>query len=581
MFTIFKKIGWFMNKYKWLFILAAIGDILAGTMSVLAPQILGRTIDLLTKNQLTLVIFYQSIGGLIGLTIFAYICNVLWVYLLFGLGIRFEQEFRGKFYHFVMKMGGTFFKKYAVGDLMVRVTTDLKQVAAVTSEGFFFLIEGTIFLLLIVVAMLVTTNVKLVLITIIPLLFVTWIISIIGNKISKYHGLAQNKLSKLSETLLEAAKGEQVLRAYRQESRNVNILSQQTHAVKKLFGFADNYDNLSIFLLFAFWGGAEFLVFYFGGMMVFHAEITAGELVTFILYFNMIGWPLFSLGNVFGILKRGDASFDRIQEVLENQPEVISNVQEKVSFDFEKLEFNQYYFQYPNADKDDYALKNINFVLKKGQTLGVVGKVGGGRTTLVRQLLGEYALQDGDMVKINDKPYSEYHLSDIRELFGYVPQEHILFSKSVKDNLRIAKENATEEEIQQAIRLADFEKDIQFLNDGLETLTGESGAMLSGGQKQRLAIARAFLKDPEILILDDALSAVDGKTEAKIIDNILQYRQGKTNIIIAHRLSAVKHADIILVLDNGVIIEQGNDIELMKNKAWYYEQAMYQSLEVE
>ena len=581
MFLIFKKISWFMKKNAKLFILAAIGDVLAGTISVVTPQIIGQTIDLMARNQLTWEAFISSVGLLIGIMIIGYIAAVVWIYVLFELGLRFEKQFRSNFYNHVIKMDGGFFKKHAVGDLMVRVTTDLKQVAIVTSDGFFFLLEGTVFLALIVIAMVVTVDVKLTAIAVVPLLAVTFLLSKFGDKISEFHKAAQERLSELSESLLESVRGVQAIRAYRKQETNYQMLKEKVELVRDTYAKGDKYENAITFLLYLAFGAVEVTVLFIGANMVFRSELTPGALVTFMLYIGMLGWPLFSIGNVFGILRRGDTSYDRINDILEIETAVAVDQEKETVSVLNELTFNNYAFKYPDAIEGEYALADVNFSLKKGQTLGIVGVVGGGRTTLVRQLLGEYSLDNDEMISLNGKSYNDYNVASVRKLFGYVPQEHILFSKSVKDNLKVAKIDATDEEIDEAIDLADFRKDMQFLSDGLDTMTGESGVMLSGGQKQRLAIARAFLSNPEILVLDDALSAVDGTTEARIIGNIIQHREGRTNIIIAHRLSAVVHADNIIVLQDGKILESGTHIELLQQNGWYKEQFEYQSMEVE
>ena len=581
MFLIFKKISWFMKKNAKLFILAAIGDVLAGTISVVTPQIIGQTIDLMARNQLTWETFISSVGLLIGIMIIGYIAAVVWIYVLFELGLRFEKQFRSNFYNHVIKMDGGFFKKHAVGDLMVRVTTDLKQVAIVTSDGFFFLLEGTVFLALIVIAMVVTVDVKLTAIAVVPLLAVTFLLSKFGDKISEFHKAAQERLSELSESLLESVRGVQAIRAYRKQETNYQMLKEKVELVRDTYAKGDKYENAITFLLYLAFGAVEVTVLFIGANMVFRSELTPGALVTFMLYIGMLGWPLFSIGNVFGILRRGDTSYDRINDILEIETAVAVDQEKETVSVLNELTFNNYAFKYPDAIEGEYALADVNFSLKKGQTLGIVGVVGGGRTTLVRQLLGEYSLDNDEMISLNGKSYNDYNVASVRKLFGYVPQEHILFSKSVKDNLKVAKIDATDEEIDEAIDLADFRKDMQFLSDGLDTMTGESGVMLSGGQKQRLAIARAFLSNPEILVLDDALSAVDGTTEARIIGNIIQHREGRTNIIIAHRLSAVVHADNIIVLQDGKILESGTHIELLQQNGWYKEQFEYQSMEVE
>ena len=581
MFLIYKKISWFMKKNAKLFILADIGDVLDGTISVVTPQIIGQTIDLMARNQLTWEAFISSVGLLIGIMIIGYIAAVVWIYVLFELGLRFEKQFRSNFYNHVIKMDGGFFKKHAVGDLMVRVTTDLKQVAIVTSDGFFFLLEGTVFLALIVIAMVVTVDVKLTAIAVVPLLAVTFLLSKFGDKISEFHKAAQEQLSELSESLLESVRGVQAIRAYRKQETNYQMLKEKVELVRDTYAKGDKYENAITFLLYLAFGAVEVTVLFIGANMVFRSELTPGALVTFMLYIGMLGWPLFSIGNVFGILRRGDTSYDRINDILEIETAVAVDQEKETVSVLNELTFNNYAFKYPDAIEGEYALADVNFSLKKGQTLGIVGVVGGGRTTLVRQLLGEYSLDNDEMISLNGKSYNDYNVASVRKLFGYVPQEHILFSKSVKDNLKVAKIDATDEEIDEAIDLADFRKDMQFLSDGLDTMTGESGVMLSGGQKQRLAIARAFLSNPEILVLDDALSAVDGTTEARIIGNIIQHREGRTNIIIAHRLSAVVHADNIIVLQDGKILESGTHIELLQQNGWYKEQFEYQSMEVE
>ena len=579
MFNIIKKINWYLKENWHRYVIAATGEIFAGIISVMMPQILGNIIDLMAKNQLSFQQFIRNCGALIIVTIIGYIAAVIWNYVLFELGLKFERQFRSKFYNHVMQMGGSFFKHHAVGDLMTRVTTDLKQVSLVTSDGFFFLIEGTVFLSLVILGMLFTGNFVLTAITVLPLLTLTLIVSRFGEYVRKFNTAAQNTLSELSESLLESVSAVFVVRANVKEKENYTMLKNKVLATRDGYAKVDMFDNLNTLVFYFAFGIVELAVLYTGAQMVFNNTITPGSLVTFMLYLNMIGWPLFSLSMVIGVLKRGESSYDRVEQILNEVPEIIDDASKLSVNSFRELEFVDYSFKYPDAAPTEYALSNITFTLRKGETLGIVGKVGGGRSTIIHQLLGEYQLQKTNTLSLNGRSYEQYQISDIRSLFGYVPQEHVLFSKSVKDNLKVAKIDATDAEIDIAIDLADFRKDLTFLHDGLETMTGESGVMLSGGQKQRLAIARAFLSDPEILILDDALSAVDGKTEAKIISNIIENRQNATNIIIAHRLSALTHADQIIVLDNGNIVERGTHQELMAKNGWYKEQFEYQIME--
>jgi ATP-binding cassette subfamily B protein len=296
------------------------------------------------------------------------------------------------------------------------------------------------------------------------------------------------------------------------------------------------------------------------------------------MYLRLFQAPLTAIGNLVNNFYQSMISADRLNEVYDSKSSVIDSIDATDVESLDILEFKNFNFKY----KGDtfYALKDINLKIEKGKTLGIVGKTGSGKSTLVRQLVRQLPV-DNETMYLNSKPINEFKKESIRQIVSYVPQEHVLFSRSVYENVKLGKKNATDIEIDKAIELADFKKDLENLPEGLDTIVGEYGVTLSGGQKQRLAIARAFLRNSDILILDDSLSAVDGKTEANIIDTLNTYRKDKTNIIVAHRLSAVMQADNIIVLENGSIVESGNHKELMKNKGWYYTQFKNQQMNKE
>lgn len=314
----------------------------------------------------------------------------------------------------------------------------------------------------------------------------------------------------------------------------------------------------------------------FGAYLVSKQEMTLGELVTFNVYLGMIVWPMFAIGELINVMQRGNASLDRVQETLDEKEDVVDPKTPTIIQNPESIVFKDVTFQYPQSSSINLA--NLEVSLKKGQTLGIVGKTGSGKTTVVKQLLREYPNGEGDLF-VSNSPIHDQTKEQVRNWIGYVPQDHVLFSRTVKENILFGKSDATEDELHEAIRLANFERDLEMLPLGLQTLVGEKGVSLSGGQKQRISIARALIRDPEILILDDSLSAVDAKTEATIIQNIQTARSDKTTIIVTHRLSAIQHADWVIVLEDGHIVEEGTHQTLLEEEGWYKEQHDRQQVE--
>lgn len=314
----------------------------------------------------------------------------------------------------------------------------------------------------------------------------------------------------------------------------------------------------------------------YGIYLVFRNQITLGDLVSFNMYLGMIVWPMFAIGELINIMQRGGASLERIDETLNSRPDV-EDIAHPVPVEYPtRIELKDVTFRYPTSTIDN--LSGVSFSLSQGQTLGVVGRTGSGKSTLLKQLLHEYPSGKGDIL-ISGVPIGQIALDRLHGWMGYVPQEQILFSKSVRENIQFGYNNASDERIMEAITAAAFQNDLGTLSDGLDTLVGERGVSLSGGQKQRVSISRAFIANPDILILDDALSAVDARTEAKIIENIRSERAGKTTLISTHRLSAIEHADLIVVLDNGHITERGTHQELLNMNGWYREQFDRQQVE--
>ena len=315
----------------------------------------------------------------------------------------------------------------------------------------------------------------------------------------------------------------------------------------------------------------------YGGYLVSQGVIQVGDVIAFQVYMSSIMWPIFLLGDILSTYKRGKVASSRIQE-LEVYDDGLERGGQSTLRRIESIEFKQFSFTYPGEEYP--MLKEIDVKVGEGETLGIVGKTGSGKTTLLMQLLHQFPY-NGQHISINGVPVVEYRENDVAHQIAYVPQEHILFSRSIRENMYFGKANATDDEIWAALKLAAFDKDVRRMPEGLDTIVGEKGVSLSGGQKQRLSIARALLRNRECLILDDALSAVDAKTEREIIEHLQAERKEGINLIASHRLSAIRHANEIIVLSEGRIIERGTHEELLDQKGWYYEQYNIQELEEE
>ncbi|OXT17050.1 multidrug ABC transporter permease/ATP-binding protein [Bacillus sp. OG2] len=573
MFSILKKLSWFFKEQWKRYTVAIILLAIVGVLDVMPPRLVGQAIDDIHLGSLDSgkILQYLLLLGVI--TVVSYGITYVWMYQLFGGAFLVERKLRSRFMNHLLKMTPSFFEKNRTGDLMARATNDLKAISVTAGFGILTLVDSSIFMLTILLTMGFLVSWKLTIAAVLPLPLMALLMKIYGKRIHVRFMEAQDAFGNLNDKVLESVSGVRVIRAYVQERADEDRFHDMTEDVYEKNIKVARIDSLFDPTIKIIVGLSYLIGLGYGANLVFNQAITLGDLVAFNVYLGMLIWPMFAIGELINIMQRGNASLDRVQETLSYEEDVKDPGKPADAERPENIVFDDVTFRYPSSSTDN--LKSIKVRLDRGQTLGIVGKTGSGKTTFIKQLLREYPAGTGTLA-VAGIPIREQSLQNTRSWIGYVPQDHVLFSRSVRENILFGNEKADESDLQKAIDLSAFRKDLEMLPEGLETLVGEKGVALSGGQKQRISIARALIKDPEILILDDSLSAVDAKTEKKIIGNIRSEREGKTTIITTHRMTAVQHADHIIVLDNGVIAEEGTHAELMKGSGWYKEQYIRQ-----
>lgn len=565
----YKKFKWFIKYYKKSYIIGIIFLLLSDIVSLFLPYIIGKSIDLIYNNEIDLNNFIKIILFTIFVILIKYLLAIGWSYNVFKASGSIEYLARNKLMKKFLNQSQEFFENNSTGSLMGKSTNDISQIAIMAGYGTLSLIDATILPLSIILVMVFTIDFKLTIVSILPLPFIAIIYFKIGDKIYEKSKKVNQSFDKLNDSVLEDAEGIRLIRVFNiVENRrkifykNADKLAEHNIILAKYQALLAPVERIITSLTFIIAIG-------FGSYLMSLGKISIGQIVSFTYYLNMLVWPMYALGDFINVKQQANAAMDRINETLDYKEEIRnSDKNKKVVYPLD-IEFDQHSFKYPSSKEN--ILNNINLSIKNSTSLGILGKTSSGKTTLIKQLLDLYKL-DKSTIYFNEDISSDISFKSFKEKIGYVPQQQMIFSDTLRNNILFAKEDASEEELNLAIEIADFKKDIDEFPKGLDTITGEKGISLSGGQKQRLSIARAVLKNPEILILDDAMSAVDANTEKNILKNLEKYRKNKTTIIIAHRISQVQNCDNIIVLENGKIVEMGNHYELMRNGKWYKDQ---------
>lgn len=573
---IIKELWWFFKLEKKRYIVGILALILVAVLNLIPPKVMGNVIDHVTSGELTQHELLLSLFYLILSALAMYALRYIWRMYILGTSYRLGQIMRFRLFEHFTKMSPSFYQKHRTGDLMAHATNDINSLTRLAGGGVMSAVDASITALVTLVTMAFSISWQMTLIAVIPLPFMAYATSRLGRKTHQAFGKSQAAFSELNNKVQESVSGIKVIKSFGYQEDELQSFQDINNMTFKKNMTTMKYDVMFDPLVLLFIGASYVLSLLMGAVMVSAGQVTVGNLVTFITYLDMLVWPLMAIGFLFNMIQRGTVSYERISHLLKEQSDVKESENPLSEIKNGTLVYDIDAFHYDN----EQTLSDIHFALKQGQTLGLVGQTGSGKTTLLRLLLREYDLQDGQ-ITLDGHDIKDYKLSDLRQLIGYVPQDQFLFATSILDNIRFGNPDAKLEEVEAATKLSRVYDDIVAMPDGFKTLIGEKGVSLSGGQKQRIAMSRAMILNPEILILDDSLSAVDAKTEHAIIENLKETRKDKSTIITAHRLSAVVHADLILVMQDGKIIERGRHEDLIEQGGWYADTYEAQQLEIE
>lgn len=572
---LFSQLRWYFVS-EWRRYLGAIFFlIIIAILQLVPPRLVGIVVDGVSKDSMTKNQLVSYVLLMLFIALMVYGLRYVWRLWLFGASYKLAVQLRQKFYRQLSLQNQAFYLRYRTGDLIARTTNDVDRVVFAAGEGVLTLVDSLVMGCAVLIMMSVEISWQLTLLALIPMPIMAMVIKRYGDQLHHRFKHAQGAFSTLNNHAQESLTSIRMIKAFGLEDHQSNQFEQvATEAGRRNMHVAkiDARFDPTIFIAI---GMANLLAIAGGSWMVLEGTLTLGELTSFVMYLGLMIWPMLALAWMFNIVERGSAAYSRILSLLE-EPLVIKDGPHSLQAEKGVLVANITTFSYPEASR--IALQNVCFDLKPGQFLGLCGPTGSGKSTLIALLQRQFDVTEGD-IRYQNRPLPDIRLDEWRARLSIVNQSPFLFSDTVAGNIALGRPNASVEEIEEAARIACVHDDILRLPEGYQTQVGERGVMLSGGQKQRISIARAILQNAEVLILDDALSAVDGQTEFTILQNLNHWRQGRTLIISAHRLSALVEADNILVLSQGTIAVQGKHESLITQSGWYKDMYRYQQIE--
>lgn len=573
--SVFWRLRWFFREEWRRYSVAVLTLVVVGLAVLVPPWVTGRVVDGIAEGTLTLGVLLQNVALILAVAVVSYVMRVIWRISLFGASYALANRLRQDIYRHLTRQSPRFFQRHKTGDLMARATNDIQAVEMTAGEAVLALFDGALTGLLVLTVMVTQISWQLTLIALLPWPVVGYFMWRFGQELHASFHLAQARFSDLNDKTQESISGVRLIRAFGREAvedEQFNAIAREANAANLAVARTDSKYDPAISLAV---GLSFFLSVAGGAWLIVQDRLTLGELTSFTLYLGFMIWPMFAVGWMLNLVERGQAAYTRINELLHIEPDIADegDFEGEVSPDIE-LRIDDY----RHSPDSDPALKNLHLDIQAGELVGIVGATGSGKTTLLELLM---RLQEGPgaNIRLGGRALTEFSLANLRRHLAIVPQTPFLFTATIAENIALGRPEASREEVEEVARIAQVHEDILGFPDAYDTLVGERGVTLSGGQKQRVAIARALLLQAPVLVLDDALSAVDVRTEQSILAHLKQARRGRTTLIACHRLTAIEDADHILVLHQGEPIEEGTHQELLRAGGWYRRTYDYQQLE--